>query len=295
MSNQIEIPQIWKMGIRYKVYQLDNSLDYEKLVEKLSKYSANTSNEKDGWLIKYPYFKTDNGNVAAILYVVFKRDAGASRVKREEIKVPEYVNCNFFFEEKIIIVSTSNSYKLSNLVEKVIFEPIQAITRIIPCVYSGDFIYWLAYKYDRKGRKITDNMHIADIQAISSERENFNISDAVSANTNVTSHIEAQVILALSGFTNGASLVLNKDGKDHRFKLSSDGRIYAKNGLYIETNEEKAMYALYVHNIIQECYEEYSKDISGEWEINKKEYQQSLFKNSVNSLLVLTEESRGDT
>ena len=285
MYNQIELPQIWSRGIRFKVYQLDSTIEYKKVAKCLSNYSGNTSNQKEGWLTEYPYFKTDDSDVAAFLYVTFKRDAGASRVKREEIRVPEYVSCNYFFKENLVIVSTSSGPKLSNLVEKKMFGPIRALARIDPCGYSGDFLYWLAYKHDRKEMKITDNIHVADIQAISSEREQLNVSDAVSANTKVTSHIEAQVLLALYGFANGASVSINADKKDHHLKLLSDGRIYAKHGLDIETNEDKAMYALYIHQIIQECYREYSIDKEGEeWEKNKKEYRQSLFKKSIGTL-----------
>jgi hypothetical protein len=64
-----------------------------------SGYNGNTSNQEEGWLTEYPYFKTEESDVAAFLYVTFKRDAGASRVKREEIRVPEYVSCNFFFKQ----------------------------------------------------------------------------------------------------------------------------------------------------------------------------------------------------
>lgn len=286
MSNQNELPQIWSRGIRFKVYKLDSPLEYKKVVKCLSNYNGNTSNQEEGWLTEYPYFKTEESDVAAFLYVTFKRDAGASRVKREEIRVPEYVSCNFFFKQNLVIVSTSSGSKLSNLVEKKMFDPIRELARIDPCGYSGDFLYWLAYKHDRKEMKITDNIHVADIQAISSEREQFNVSDAVSANSKVTSHIEAQVLLAIYGFANGASISINADKKDHRLKLSSDGRIYTKHGMDIETNEDKAMYALYIHKIIQKCYKEYYIDKEGgeEWEKNKKEYRQSLFKKSIDAL-----------
>ena len=282
MYNQIELPQIWSRGIRFKVYQLDSTIEYKKVAKCLSNYSGNTSNQKEGWLTEYPYFKTDDGDVAAFLYVTFKRDAGASRVKREEIRVPEYVSCNFFFKQNLVIVSTSSGSKLNNLVEKKMFNPIRALARIYSCDYSGDFLYWLAYKHDHK--EMIENIHVADIQAISSEREQFSVSDAVIANTKVTSHIEAQVLLALYGFANGASISINADKKDHSLKLSSDGRIYTKHGLDIETNEDKAMYALYIHEIIQKCYREYSIEKGGEWEKNKKEYRQSLFEKSIDAL-----------
>ena len=165
MSNRIELPQIWGRGIRYKVYKLDRAIDHETILGDLSKYAGNTSNEKNGWLIDYPYFKTEDGNVVAFLYVTFKRDAKASRVKREEINVPEYVSCNFIFDENLVIVSTSSDSKLSNLVEKKMFAPLRALAQIVPCVYSGDFLYWLAYSHDRNGGKIAENINVTDIQA----------------------------------------------------------------------------------------------------------------------------------
>ena len=152
------------------------------------------------------------------------------------------------------------------------------------CNYTPDFLFWLAYKYDIAGKKITNDIIITDITAISSEREKFNLTDSITATTEVTNHIEAKILLALYGFANGARLRINKDKKDFNIKLSADGRISAKQGVNIDTKEEKVLYALNIHNIIQKCYKEYSKDKKVEWKTNKKDYQRGLLKNSVDAL-----------
>ena len=290
MSDNKNITPIWSRGINFKVYGLDNKIKYDVLLKNLKHYRGDVLQQKEGWLTDNPYLKTEDENIASFIYTRFRRDAGASRVEGHDVYVPESISCNFHFEEKLIIVSTANDSKLNYLVEKKIFDTIRSLTDPYGCNYKPDFLFWLAYKYDIDGKKITNDIKVTDITAISSEREKFNLTDAVTANTEVTNHIEAKILLALYGFANGARLKINMNKKDYNLKLSADGRISATPGVNIDTKEDKALYALNIHHIIQKCYEEYSKDKKLEWDNNKKNYRQSLLKDIVKSLSSLFED-----
>ena len=294
MSNKKNFIPIWSRGINFKVYEFDNKIKYDVLLKNLKHYRGDVVQQKEGWLTDYPYLRTEDENIASFIYTTFRRDVGASRVEGHDVYVPEYISCNFHFEEKLIIVSTASDSKL-NYVEKKIFNTIQSLTNPNGCNYTPDFLFWLAYKYDIAEKKIANDIIITDITAISSEREKFNVTGAVTATTEVINHIEAKIILALHGFANGASLKINKDKKDFKLKLSADGRISATQVVNIDTKEDKALYALDIHNIIQECYKEYSKDKKVEWKIDKDDYRRGLLKDSVDALYSLIKDFNEST
>ena len=198
MSENKKYTPIWSRGINFKVYEFNNKIKYDVLLKNLKHYSGNVVQQKEGWLTDNPYLRTEDENIASFIYTTFKRDAGASRVEGHDVYVPEYISCNFYFEEKLIIVSTASDSKL-NYVEKKIFDTIHSLTDPYGCNYTPDFLFWLAYKYDIAGKKITNDIIITDITAISSEREKFNLTDSITATTEVTNHIEAKILLALYG------------------------------------------------------------------------------------------------
>lgn len=284
MTEQIEIPSFWKNSINFKAYKLDRSLNYEELIEILRKNGGNLEQNKKGWLAKYPHFKTNDKNIASFIYVNFKKNTRASRHLGFEVIEPEYFGFTFYFSYKLIIVSTSNNFKLSYLVERDAFTPIRTLTNISGCGYSGDFLFWLAYRFDTDNRKINNDIIIDDITAISSSHENLNLQDAVSSNTRVTKHIETQIILGLNKFATATISKFKSNGNYYTFNLYFDGRVKAKHA-EVETKEEKVMYAKQIHDIIQSAHEEYNKiaDVE-EWRKLKDDFSRTLLESGLSRL-----------
>lgn len=295
MSNAIELPKIWSRGIRFKAYELDKGLSRQKIIESLKKNKVDMDEEQDGWLVKYPFFESEDNKIVSYLYVKFERDGAASKVKGEEIKVPKYTSCNIHYESKVITVSTSSASKLSGLVENEMFEQIRELTRITPSTYSGDFLFWLTYINDQKNKKISEDIIIKDIRAISSKLEKLNLSDAVSAHSDVVSYIEARLILALYGFQDGANISIKASGETYKLELSSDGRIYAKSGSDLG-DEEKAIHALQIHNILKRCHDIYTKTTeSQDWNKTKNDYQENLLTGCITDLSDRLKEYKSET
>lgn len=285
MSGQIEIQPIWKNSINFKVYELNRSINYEGLFDCIANYPGDVEAENEGWLAKSPYFVTDDKRFASFLYVYFKRELKLSRFKGRDIRSPEFLGLNFDFEDNLVIVSTTDRSKLTSLVEKRVFAPVREMTKLSGCSYSGDFLFWLAYIFDKCDGRVNDDIYIDDIPSISSEREKFNLADAVTAATQVTNHIDAKVILGINQFANGLQLRVNAYQELYYFYLRLDGRIQAKPGINIETKEQKAFYAKQIHNIIQTCFAVYSNIADTEqWEEEKEKYILYLLQSSTSRL-----------
>lgn len=285
MSGQIEIEPIWKNSINFKVYELDRSISYDHLLECIKNYPGETESQNEGWLAKYPYFITDDKKSASFLYVYFKKEMKLSRFEGREIKSTQFLGLNFDFEGNLVIVSTTDRSKLTSLVEKRVFAPVREMTKLNGCSYSGDFLFWLAYKFDKDAGRINNDIFIDDIPSISSEREKFNLADAVTATTQVTNHIDAKVILGINQFANGLQLRVNAYNELYYFYLRLDGRIQAKPGINIETREQKALYAKQIHNIVQTCFADYSSIADTEqWNEEKGKYVLYLLQSSTSKL-----------
>lgn len=277
--------RIWSRSISFRAYNISKTIKFDKLEKVIKEHSGNSANKKEGWLTNTPYFKNEDNSVATFVYLTFKRDAGASRVEGHDVYVPDPIGFSFYFNEGLLIVSTANDSKLRSTVEKRIFNSIALLGQPIAIRYPFDFLYWLAYKHDNRQAKITDNLLIDDIKAVSSEIETFNLNGAVSANTKVTNYVHAQVLLALNGWANGANLDFICDDVVYSLRLFSDGRINAAKREDIEAREEKVIYALKVHNLLQEAYKEFIKiEKTKEWGYAKNEYRRNMTKKGIDKL-----------
>lgn len=293
MDGKAEIA-IWSRSISFRAYIIDKVIKLEELEKAIKKYK--NKDKKEGWLVDTPYFKSKDNNIATFLYISYRRDAGASRVEGHEVYVPDPIGVSFYFKEKLIIVSTANDSKLRSTVEKKIFGTIASFGIPFGIAYSANFLYWLAYKHDTGNIRIANNLFIDDIKALSSEIEKFNLSGAVGANTKVTSYVQAQTLLALNGWANGANVILRSGGLEYPLRLSSDGRISATKREDIEAREEKVLYALEIHNLLQAAYKEFVKIVdTEEWEKAKNVYRCNMIRECVgvlNGLLSELEISR---
>ncbi len=284
---------VWSRSINFKVYHFERAIKYNELKKAVENKSGNLENKKEGWLTTFPYIKSNK--IIAYMYIKFKRDAAASRAEGHEVLVADPVVCNFYLDDGLAIVSTASESKLTYIVEKRMFDTLDFIERPVGIEYSTRFLYWLAYMHQLGGKKITDDISIEDVQSISSDLEKANLSDSSRANTEVTSYLHAKTILASNGFANAARIEIDSNKKSYSIKLTSDGRINIKPEESIEGKEEKALYALENHEILQKIYKIYSsqKD-STSWEKNKLKYRCFLIKNCVDELNDLLSTLKGE-
>lgn len=285
MSNEIELQPIWTRGLFFKVYRMGKELTYSGLLENITKYSGDKKTRKQGWLVTYPYFTTDDNNFVSFLYISFKKNTKLSELEGKEVLEHEYIGFVFDFEERLILVSTTNASKLNSLVEEKAFEPINNLCEIHDYRYSGDFFFWLAYMNDINNGNINKNIVIKKISAISSSRESFNLSEAVSTNGDISDILEAKVILGLNKSAKVIKMYIDSCGEIYELNLVDDGRIRAKYGKRTDSIEEKATYAKNIHNIIQNMYLLYKNVASSpEWEIAKDSYSSGLIKTGIEEL-----------
>jgi hypothetical protein len=228
-------------------------------------------------LAEYPYFKDTGDNFVSFLYISFKRNKKTSELEGKEILDPEYIGFAFDFKEKLIIASTASTSK-SSLIESA-FEPVENLCEVNDYRYSGDFLFWLVYMNDIYNGEVTPDIKINRITSISSERKNWNLSEALSASVNVTDVTEARVILGLNKVANAIKMKFNAYNEIYDISLTSDGRFRAKQGKKLSTKVDKANYAKDIHNIIQEIYEAYNNAITLiEWDTIKENYCENLLK-----------------
>ncbi|MCQ6962974.1 hypothetical protein [Methanolobus chelungpuianus] len=272
MTSIADIIPLWSKGINFKAYSIDKNLEYDQIEKTLKQFNGNLKEQKEGWLTDYPYI--NDGKTISFVYTRFVNDSKASRVVNYNVQVPDSVGCYFYKDKKILIVSTASDSKINGLVRKKMFSAINILAEPKSVEYSTDFLFWLAYKHDIEGMKITNHLKVESVKAISSEFEKTNLSGAVSSNSNVTDHIQAQIMLAIYGFVNGAEVTFNHKDAKYSFKISADGRISAGIPSTVENKEDKAQFALMIHSILQETYKIYEMDKdSVKWEEKKKHYR----------------------
>ena len=281
MSEQLEIP-VWNRGINFKVYNLAQRITYDDLLHKLTRHSANINNKVDGWVTNPPEFVTSNKTSACFIYISFKQNANSSRLHSD--KIMEYDSAGFVFDfaSQLVILTTSGQDKINTLRRANAFMPISDLTQISGCSYSGKFLFWLSHLLENENGNVCDDICIKDISAITNNLENLNISDVVSANTQVTFFPETKVILGLNGGASGIRLKVTSNNEEYDFDLYSDGRVRAKKPSSIKLIEDKAHYAKMIHNILQKSYNQYNSLVnSGEWSrTDENKYQVCLLKDA---------------
>jgi hypothetical protein len=224
----------------------------------------------------------------------FVRDGNASRVQGSDAFHYYPIGCAIDLKNKLIIVSTSAKDALRGLVEEEMFEPIRAITTIDSYTYNGEFLLWLAYVFGKiPSRKINDRIFIEDVKAISSEHDAENRQNVSQAGTRVTEYPETKVMLGLGGFATGIKSKFRSRGDIYELNLYTDGRILARNVKKHEEIKDKTLYAIDIHESIQESFSEFNKFIKEkDWNKLKVDYQLALLDEAMESVKVAIEAAK---
>lgn len=278
MPLQMRDASIWSRGIRFKVYKLEIDLTYASLKEVFSKKNVDDSSKSDGWLANQPFFKSDDSKVFSFLYVKYVSATKASREENKKIRVPEYTAFIFDLSKKLLIVSTSSNQRLG-YIERDAFPSIRALTNITGYTYSGNFLFWLAYKFDNEAGKISQNVRIEDFTAISSESESTNSTDSIRASSDVTELIESKLILGLNKHATAVQMKMSSSDILYKFEMRSDGRFVVKEKTDDEDMESMIAIAEEIHYLIQQCYFEYIEiSKSASWSILTEKYSIDLLR-----------------
>lgn len=287
MTEQLDMP-IWTKGIYFKAYKLAKNITLENLKSNLKKRSGNYEKRSDGWLTEDAYFPRflTSDNLAYFIYMHFVKDGNASRVQGSDVWRYHPVGCAIDLKNKLIIVSTSSQNAIKGMVEDEMFEPIRALANIDSYSYNGDFLFWLAYIFDKiPSRKINNKISIEDVKAITSKQEKGTRSNAAYAGTQVTEYTETKVILGLCGFATGIKSKFKSNSDIYELDLYIDGRIIARNGGHLEEIKEKTLYAIDIHEAIQESFSEFDKFVEKEdWNKIRKEFQLSILTEALETL-----------
>ena len=171
------------------------------------------------------------------------------------------------------------------------FDPIRALTNIDPYTYNGEFLLWLAYTFGKiPSRKINDVISIEDVKAISSEHDTENRQNVSQAGTRVTEYPETKVMLGLGGFATGIKSKFRSNGELYELNMYNDGRIIARNSPKLEEIQEKTIYAIDVHRMIQKSFSEFNNFIKEkDWNKIKVDYQLALLDEAMESVRVAIE------
>lgn len=287
---------IWRRFINFRAYKFSQEITFNDLLDNLKKRKGDYENRSDGWAIEdgyFPRFKTED-DLSYFIYMHFVRDGNASRVQGSDAYHHYPIGCAVDFKNKLIIVSTSAKDALRGLVEEEMFEPIRALTNIDSYTYNGEFLLWLAYTFGKiPSKKINDEITIEDVKAISSEHDTENRQNVSQAVTRVTEYPETKVMLGLGGFATGIKSKFKSQTDIYELNLYTDGRILAKNSAKLEEIEEKTLYAIDIHNMIQESFSEFNNFIKEkDWNKIKVDYQLALLDEAMESVRVAIEAAK---
>lgn len=291
MPEQLDM-SIWKRFINFRAYKFDQEITSDKLIINLKKRKGDYESRTDGWTTDegyFPRFKAE-GNLLYFIYMHFVRDGNASRVQGSDAFHYYPIGCAIDLEKRLIIVSTSAN-ALKDLVEEDMLEPIRGLTNIDSYTYNGEFLLWLAYIFGKiPARKINDAISIEDVRSISSEHDADNRQNVSQAITRVTEYPETKVMLGLGGFATGIKSTMRFRNDKYELNLYTDGRILAKNGAKLEEIKEKTLYAINIHEMIQESFSEFNKFIKEKkWNEIKVDYQLTLLDEVMESVRVAVE------
>lgn len=276
---------IWTNGISFKAYSPDQKLSYSNLREKLLLSSGDIKNKKNGWLASKPFDEWNDKKAVCFEYIKFLKNGNVSRLSGTPQYQSDGSGVIFDFESNIIMPTTSSSQKLAGMIERQSFKAIKTLTEISEYSYSGDFLYWLAYRYESEKGNISERLTINDISSIRGFNESDSFSDHVTANTNVTKYIQSQILLGMFAGLSQIHISIKSKNKNYDFHLRYDGRVIVTKPDNLETLQEKYEYAKVVHKIIQDSYSEYKSFVEkGTWTDLKKEFTYGELSTGTSSL-----------
>lgn len=279
---------IWTKGISFKAYSPDQKLTYSDLQRELLLFSGSIKNKKNGWLASKPFDEWDDKKYVCFEYIKFLRNGNVSRLSGNYQYQSDGSGVIFDFENNMIMPTTASSQKLARMIERQAFKAIKTLTEISEYSYSGDFLYWLAYRFESENGNLSENLIIKDIISIRGFNEGDSISDHVTANTNVTKYIQSQILLGLFEGLSQIHITIESKNKIYDFHLRYDGRVIVTTPDNLETLQEKYKYAKEVHRIIQDSYSEYKSFIKkGTWADCKKAFTFGELSTGTSSLWTL--------
>lgn len=287
--------KFWLKTVNYRAYKLNNSITHENIIQILSNqpYSVEFADNRNGWLIQDIQL-WDSNSIACIPYKichnkrVISAQIGSTYVEKEIIPI------FFDFSRNLIFASTTSLNKLDRIIEKNAFKPIEQLYTYHSVTYRGEFLFWLTYIWEKKNGQISDEIKITDISIISSNYDEFNISEVIKTTTNVTAHIETKLILGLYGEASAIRIKIQKEDIKMDIALVPDGRVNLPkpDGQFDELHD-KIVYSLMSYHIIQECYAQYlqfiipsddEEDIHNNWDDIKINYRVELLNDIKNNI-----------
>jgi len=293
VSTTVTVP-IWTRGINFKAFRTSQKYTYASLHTNLSQHTFNPSRKKAGWKTDPTYLSPDS-KLACFEYIYFKKNSRATNYHESQIYVPDGAGVMFDLQNDLIIPTITSNQKLNNIFIKKAFEPVRNITGISGFEYSGDFLFWLAYKHMSEKQEIIPNIKIEDITIISSGRDYVNLFDSIRATTDVTQHPESQVILGISGYLNSIYISIKKDNSTYNFNLIKDGRIQASQRDELTEIPQKYVYSKEIHDVLQKlnlAYQEFVR--SNDWNTLKLEFQSECLIRSGESIKELINQMKSD-
>jgi hypothetical protein len=253
--SDIYIP-IWANSISFKAYLLESKITCDDLKSKITPFLANIKRKKEGWTSASPQ-ELDESKIACFQYVKFTKNANSTRLSGTQQFSSDGCGIIFDFENNIIMPTTSSSQKLASMVERHAFKPVYDLSGVRAFSYSGDFLYWLAYRYETGAKGISENISIKDLIALlGDEGDEGGVSNFLKANTDVSKDMRTKILLGSFDRLSLIHIDVDYNGKTYGFDLREDGRIK------VETPDEmdlleKFEYAKKVHTIVVGSHKEY--------------------------------------